>query len=129
MATEPILQLIQVAKSYGDDAQAGPTVLRDVTLHVRPGESVAIVGPSGSGKSTLLNIASGLDRPTGGEVLLEGRDLSLGLGETQLPGRTAPPAEADPGARKPGDAPSAEALFDDLASMLKKRSEKTITED
>ena len=63
------------------------------------------------------------------DIQLEGRDLSLGLGETQLPGRTAPPAEADPGARKPGDAPSAEALFDDLASMLKKRSEKTITED
>jgi hypothetical protein len=51
------------------------------------------------------------------------------LDETQLPGRTTQPPEAEPAARKPGGAPSAEELFDDLASMLKKRGEKTITED
>ena len=83
MATESILELIHVAKAYGDDARAGESVLRDVNLRVRRGESVAIVGPSGSGKSTLLNIASGLDRPSGGQVLLEGEDLSL-LSEAEL---------------------------------------------
>jgi hypothetical protein len=63
------------------------------------------------------------------DIQLEGKDLCLGLDETQLPGRTTQPPEADQAARKPGGAPSAEELFDDLASMLKKRSEKTITED
>jgi hypothetical protein len=55
--------------------------------------------------------------------------MSLGLDETQLPGRAAPHPQGSSGARKPGGAPSAEELFDDLASMLKKRSAKTITED
>jgi hypothetical protein len=63
------------------------------------------------------------------DIKLEGKNLCLGLDETQLPGRTTQPPEAEPAARKPGGAPSAEELFDDLASMLKKRGEKTITED
>jgi lipoprotein-releasing system ATP-binding protein len=58
-------------------------ILKDVTLQIARGESVAIVGPSGSGKSTLLNIIGTLDRPTSGEVLLDGNDLAK-LDEKQL---------------------------------------------
>jgi len=63
------------------------------------------------------------------EINLEGQEMSLGLDETQLPGRAAADPRDSSGARMPGGAPSAEELFDDLASMLKKRSAKTITED
>ena len=64
------------------------------------------------------------------EIDLEGRSLSLGLDESHLPGRSAPARqESGPAPAQPVGAPSAEELFDDLASMLKKRSAKTITED
>jgi len=50
-------------------------VLRDISFTVEPDEFVAIVGPSGSGKTTLLGLLAGLDRPSSGRVLLDGRDL------------------------------------------------------
>ena len=71
MAETPILRLIGVSKNYDSVA-----VLRNINLDVRRGESLAIVGPSGSGKSTLLNIIGTLDRPSAGQVLLDGEDLS-----------------------------------------------------
>ena len=49
--------------------------MQNVSFQVEPGETVAIVGPSGSGKTTLLGLLAGLDRPTGGRVLLDGTDL------------------------------------------------------
>jgi len=70
-----IVSTRNVTKTYYDngvDVQA----VRGIDLDIAPGEFTAIVGPSGSGKTTFLNIISGLDTPTNGEVLLEGKDLS-----------------------------------------------------
>lgn len=50
--------------------------LRDVSMTIRAGEFLVMVGPSGSGKTTLLNLLGGLDQPTNGSVLFEGRDLA-----------------------------------------------------
>ena len=50
--------------------------LRNVDLHISPGEYIAVMGPSGSGKSTLLNMIGLLDRPDAGTYLLEGRDIT-----------------------------------------------------
>ncbi len=73
----PLLKLVGVTKRYDTPDQAGAlTVLKEVSLEVARGESLAIVGPSGSGKSTLLQIMGTLDRPTSGTVTLDGRDLS-----------------------------------------------------
>jgi putative ABC transport system ATP-binding protein len=59
--------------------EMGSAVIRavdDVTLQIRAGEFVALLGSSGSGKSTLLNLMAGLDRPTGGAIFADGRNLS-----------------------------------------------------
>lgn len=83
-SSETILKLSNVALRYNSGAGAEPlNVLKNVSLEVARGESLAIIGPSGSGKSTLLNIIGTLDRPTAGEVTLAGQDLSR-LNDTQL---------------------------------------------
>lgn len=80
----PLIELRRVTKSYAAPDGAPPvSVLRDASLAVGPGESIAIVGPSGSGKSTILNLLGTLDLPDAGEVLLEGRDLTH-LSATEL---------------------------------------------
>ncbi len=69
---EPALELRGVVRTYRQASVPLP-VLRGVTLSLLPGEIVALLGPSGAGKSTLLHVAGLLERPDGGEVLLDGR--------------------------------------------------------
>jgi len=70
-----LLHVQSVDKQYGSGANA-VTALRHVNLAVADGQFIAIRGRSGAGKTTLLNIIAGLDNPTGGRVMLFGRDLS-----------------------------------------------------
>jgi putative ABC transport system ATP-binding protein len=67
----PLLEVQALAKHYGKDV-----VFENVSLQVRAGEFVAVVGESGVGKSTLLNCMAGLDRGDSGHVLLDGQDLA-----------------------------------------------------
>jgi ABC-type lipoprotein export system ATPase subunit len=79
---EAILKLSGVSLRY--ETAAGPVeVLKNVSLEVSRGESLAIIGPSGSGKSTLLNLIGTLDRPSAGEILLAGRNLA-GMNDNEL---------------------------------------------
>jgi ABC-type lipoprotein export system ATPase subunit len=77
-----VLDLADVSRSY-PSGEGQVEVLKHISLKVKSGESLAIVGPSGSGKSTLLNILGTLDRPTSGRVLLDGQDV-LGLDDKAL---------------------------------------------
>ena len=77
-----ILQTTELEKYYGAEPKI-TRALDGVTLSIERGEFVAVVGTSGSGKSTLLNMIGGLDVPTSGKVIVDGRDLST-LKEEQL---------------------------------------------
>lgn len=69
-----ILKVEHLTKIYGSGNNE-VRALDDVTFAVEKGEFLAIIGPSGSGKSTLLHILGGVDRPTGGKVLMNGQDV------------------------------------------------------
>lgn len=73
---DSLLRLIDVSMRYAAVGGDAVDVLSQVNLELQRGESLAIVGPSGCGKSTLLNIIGALDRPTAGQVLLEGEDIT-----------------------------------------------------
>ena len=69
-----LLSALGLTKVY-DTGEVQVQALRGIDLDIRRGELLVMLGASGSGKSTLLNILGGLDRPTGGQVLFEGKDL------------------------------------------------------
>src|SRR3970040_1944797 len=73
--SEPIVKLRDVAKSYYRDSLEIP-VLKDIDLEIEPGAFIALMGPSGSGKTTLLNLLAGIDRPTSGDVVVAGENIS-----------------------------------------------------
>ena len=70
----PVLSVRGLTRTY-ETASGGLTVLRGVDLDVRPGEVVGLIGPSGSGKSSLLHAAGLLERPTAGQILIDGVDV------------------------------------------------------
>jgi len=75
MTVAPILEARCLTKTFA--ATHGElTVVRDIEFAIPPGSACAVVGPSGSGKTTLLGLCAGLDRPTSGEVLIDGQPLS-----------------------------------------------------
>src|SRR5262245_15263824 len=85
MPGTPLVELRGITKSFArleerasaqGTASEGAAILRGIDLALAPGERLVIVGPSGSGKSTLLAILGGLEPPSSGSVLWEGRDLA-----------------------------------------------------
>jgi len=78
----PIVLIRGLSKSYHRGGQVVP-VLTDINLSVDAGEFVALMGPSGSGKSTLLNLIAGIDKPSGGALLVNGLDIAA-LSESEL---------------------------------------------
>lgn len=73
--TQPLLACRQLSKTYQEGDKAA-TVLQNVSFQLYRGDLTAIVGSSGSGKSTLLHLLGGLDKPSSGEVFLNGKQLS-----------------------------------------------------
>lgn len=72
---QPMVNLQSVYKSYWRDSLEIP-VLRNINLSIPEGEFQALMGPSGSGKTTLLNLVAGIDRPSSGDVVVAGQDIS-----------------------------------------------------
>jgi putative ABC transport system ATP-binding protein len=72
---DALVQINNVRKIYHRDAFEVP-VLNGITLDVPRGDFLALMGPSGSGKTTLLNLIAGIDRPTAGNIVVDGREIS-----------------------------------------------------
>jgi putative ABC transport system ATP-binding protein len=70
-----VVQMAGITKDYGEGAGL-VHALKGIDLELHAGDFITLAGPSGSGKSTLLNLIGGLDRPTGGTMLFEGRDIT-----------------------------------------------------
>ncbi len=81
-APEPVLTLDQVSKSFGP-----VDVIRDVTVHVRPGRVQVLLGENGAGKSTLIKMMAGIHRPDAGRILIDGQERRLsGVKDAELLG-------------------------------------------
>ncbi|MFD3686888.1 ABC transporter ATP-binding protein [Nocardiopsis sp. NPDC058631] len=76
------LEAVDLVKRFGE-GETAVTAVAGVNIGFSPGEFVAVMGPSGSGKSTLMNLLAGLDTPTSGRVMVEGKDLA-GLDDRRL---------------------------------------------
>ncbi len=87
MNQTPVIQFKNVSRVYGNPADPNLQVkaLDDISFEVKKGEFVAITGPSGSGKSTLLNLIGLLDRPSEGEILVDGTNIKS-MNDNQLAG-------------------------------------------
>jgi putative ABC transport system ATP-binding protein len=81
-STEPVVAATDLTRRYGQ-GETAVDALRGITLDVKQGELVAVMGPSGSGKSTLMHILAGLDKPTSGDVAIAGTHISK-LSDTDL---------------------------------------------
>jgi ABC-2 type transport system ATP-binding protein len=97
----PLLRLESVSKTYRDPMTLKPfTAVRDVTLELERGEIFGLLGPNGAGKTTTIKMILGLARPSGGRILLDGRE------------------PADPAARrKLGDLPENPCFYDHLSPL------------
>jgi putative ABC transport system ATP-binding protein len=80
---QPLIQARELTRVYQKDGTVGVAALKGVSVEIRRGDFVALVGASGSGKSTLMNLLGCLDRPTAGSVVLDGEEVS-GLDEDAL---------------------------------------------
>jgi NitT/TauT family transport system ATP-binding protein len=76
MATGPKLSVRDLVKRRSTTAGAEITAVDHVSFDVQPGEFVSLLGPSGCGKTTILNVLAGLDRPTSGSALVDGRPIT-----------------------------------------------------
>ncbi len=70
---DKIIEIFNLQRTFED----GTVAINDLNLHVRKGEFVTFLGPSGCGKTTLLRMIAGFDKPSGGEILLNGEDISI----------------------------------------------------
>jgi putative ABC transport system ATP-binding protein len=77
-----MIELKKVTRAYAHGTRT-ILALHDVSLHIRAGEFLSVMGPSGSGKSTLLNLMGGLDQPSSGEIFIDGKPLH-GISDDEL---------------------------------------------
>ena len=82
MAAENVVMIRDLSKIY-QQGEIDVTALNNISLDIRLGEFLALMGPSGSGKSTLLHIIAGIDRPTNGQCVVQGIDVTR-LNESEL---------------------------------------------
>ena len=76
MSNVPVMQLKDVQRTFNAKTSNPLHILKSASMEIRPGEIIALVGPSGAGKSTLLHVAGLLEKPDGGEVYINGREVS-----------------------------------------------------